>query len=133
MWCRPPEFLRGGGVQRKGWRCTIIGKLQHLACEEWSLFLCFVSKVKKINVLCVAVKKEDDIGLNIKEEDTRDETRGEKHSETDEEPDGASKENREKKGAKETENDDHGSKEVKTSGNKLPALVWLMPRRLNEG
>ncbi|XP_037549425.1 protein capicua homolog [Nematolebias whitei] len=59
-----------------------------------------------------AVKKEDDIGLNIKEEDTGDETRGEKQSETDEEPDGVTKQSGEKKGAKETENDEHGSKEA---------------------
>ncbi|XP_017295025.1 protein capicua homolog isoform X2 [Kryptolebias marmoratus] len=53
-----------------------------------------------------AVKKEEDVGLNIKEEDMRDESGREKQSETDEEPDG------EKKRAKETERDEPSSREA---------------------
>ncbi|XP_015238908.1 PREDICTED: protein capicua homolog [Cyprinodon variegatus] len=58
-----------------------------------------------------AVKKEEDIGLSIKEENMRDEEERARQSEVDEERERAMKESRDKKEAKETEKEDR-SKEA---------------------
>lgn len=67
--------------------------------------------------LSVPVKKEEDFGLQIKEENLRDEHSGENQSDLDREQERGLKESREKKGGRETERKDqsmdHSSKEVR--------------------
>ena len=78
----------------------------------------FISKFEII-FLSVPVKKEEDTGLYIKEENLRDGHCQETRSEMDRERERGMKENSEKKGSRETGRDDHSmgdsSKEVRIS------------------